>query len=58
MAAIWSDGNTPGTYSESNTGITRTYGQNNNDMTNTLSGNINKTPGLGLTLGGAGDLRL
>ena len=45
--AIWSqEGNT---YSESNGGEARVYGQNNNDMTNTAVGNINKTPGLGLT---------
>ena len=48
--AIWSqEGNT---YSESNSGQDRTYGQMNNDMTNTAVGNINKTPGLGLTQGG------
>ena len=39
-------------YSESNTGATRTYGTNNNDMGITAVGNINKTPGLGLTQGG------
>ena len=49
--AVWS---TQGTdYSESNSGQTRTYGENNNDMANTAIGNINKTPGLGLTQGGA-----
>ena len=31
---------------------TRTYGSNNNDMGITAVGNINKTPGLGLTQGG------
>ena len=47
MASIWSqEGNT---YTESNGGASRTYGSNNNDMTNTAVGNINKTPGLGLT---------
>ena len=46
--AIWSqEGNT---YSESNGWrLSRVYGSNNNDMTNTAVGNINKTPGLGLT---------
>ena len=48
--AIWSqEGNT---YSESNTGQSRTYGSDNNDMGITSVGNINKTPGLGLTQGG------
>ena len=37
------------TYSESNTGQSRTYGSDNNDMGITAVGNINKTPGLGLT---------
>ena len=41
------------TYSESSTGVSRTYGANNNDMGITATGNINKTPGLGLTQGGA-----
>ena len=50
MASTWSQqGNS---YSESNTGATRTYGSNNNDMGITAVGNINKTPGLGLTQGG------
>ena len=40
------------TYSEANTGVSRTYGANNNDMGITATGNINKTPGLGLTQGG------
>ena len=40
-------------YSESNSGTTRAYGTNNPDMANTAIGNINKTPGLGLTQGGA-----
>ena len=40
-------------YTEMNTGVTRTYGANNNDMGITATGNINKTPGLGLTQGGA-----
>ena len=40
-------------YSESNTGVTREYGTNNVDMGITATGNINKTPGLGLTQGGA-----
>ena len=40
-------------YSESNTGTTRAYGTNNVDMGITATGNINKTPGLGLTQGGA-----
>ena len=39
-------------YTEANTGATRTYGSNNNDMGITAVGNINKTPGLGLTQGG------
>ena len=39
-------------YTEANTGATRTYGTNNNDMGITAIGNINKTPGLGLTQGG------
>jgi len=39
-------------YTEANTGATRTYGSNNNDMGITAIGNINKTPGLGLTQGG------
>ena len=39
-------------YTESNTGATRTYGTNNNDMGITAIGNINKSPGLGLTQGG------
>jgi len=48
---VWS---TQGTdYSESNSGTTREYGTNNPDMANTAVGNINKTPGLGLTQGGA-----
>ena len=38
-------------YTEANTGATRTYGTNN-DMGITAIGNINKTPGLGLTQGG------
>ena len=47
---VWS---TQGTnYSESNSGETRAYGTNNPDMANTAVGNINKTPGLGLTQGG------
>ena len=51
MASIYSqEGNT---YSESNSGASRTYGENNNDMRNTATGNINKTPGLGLTHYGA-----
>ena len=41
------------TYSEANTGVSRTYGANNNDMGITATGNINKTPGLGLTQGGS-----
>ena len=40
-------------YTEANTGATRTYGSNNNDMGITAIGNINKTPGLGLTQGGS-----
>ena len=40
-------------YTEANTGATRTYGTNNNDMGITAVGNINKTPGLGLTQGGS-----
>ena len=36
-------------YTEANTGASRTYGTNNNDMGVTAIGNINKTPGLGLT---------
>jgi len=40
-------------YSESNTGASRAYGTNNVDMGITATGNINKTPGLGLTQGGA-----
>ena len=39
-------------YTEANTGAARTYGTNNNDMGITAIGNINKTPGLGLTQGG------
>ena len=39
-------------YVEQNTGAARTYGLNNNDMGITATGNINKTPGLGLTQGG------
>ena len=47
---VWS---TQGTdYTESNSGETRAYGTNNPDMANTAVGNINKTPGLGLTQGG------
>ena len=49
--AVWS---TEGSsYSESNTGQTRSYGTENVDMGITAVGNINKTPGLGLTQGGA-----
>ena len=50
--ASWSqEGNTP--IPNQNTGQSRTYGANNNDMGITATGNINKTPGLGLTQGGA-----
>ena len=48
---VWSQDGT--NYSEANSGQTRSYGANNNDMANTAIGNINKTPGLGLTQGGA-----
>ena len=47
MASIFSNNGV--SYTESNSGQTRTYGANNSDMTNTATGNINKTPGLGLT---------
>ena len=46
MASTWSRREL---YTEANTGATRTYGTNNNDMGITAVGNINKTPGLGLT---------
>ena len=49
--AVWSQDGT--NYTEANSGQTRAYGANNNDMANTAIGNINKTPGLGLTQGGA-----
>ena len=48
---VWSQQGT--NYTEANTGETRAYGANNNDMGITAIGNINKTPGLGLTQGGA-----
>ena len=48
---VWSQQGT--NYTEANSGATRAYGTNNNDMANTAIGNINKTPGLGLTQGGA-----
>ena len=50
MTSSWSQQGQ--SYTESNTGATRTYGTNNNDMGITAVGNINKTPGLGLTQGG------
>ena len=50
MASVWSQqGNS---VTESNTGATRNYGTKA-DMGITATGNINKTPGLGLTQGGA-----
>jgi hypothetical protein len=50
MASVWSqNGNS---VTESNTGATRNYGTKA-DMGITATGNINKTPGLGLTQGGA-----
>ena len=51
MASVFSK--TGSSYSESNSGESRSYGVNNPDMANTAIGNINKTPGLGLTQGGA-----
>ena len=50
MASSWSKQGQ--SYTEANTGASRTYGTNNNDMGITAIGNINKTPGLGLTQGG------
>ena len=48
--AVWSQqGNS---ITEQSTGQSRNYGTDNNDMGITATGNINKTPGLGLTQGG------